>query len=118
MNGDKNDVGHEGIREDGGRDGGYRRDEENDEASEADDDEDVMSSASYVPRVVFSEILSDNGLQSRTTRRNSEPRVGGHNPRLEDNHGTEYFRRISVICMNDVCGLSVRELNQKCQNDR
>ena len=108
MNGDKSDGGtHEEIREDGGREGGrhtYRRNEENDEAG---------SSASYVPRVVFSEIYGDNGWQSRTTRRNSEARFGSHDPRLEDDHGTEYFRRISVI--RDP---PVRELNQKFQKHR
>ena len=121
MDGDKSDGTHQDIREDGSREGGrhrYRRKEESDEAGEADNDENVMSSTSYVPRVAFSEVFSDNGWQSRTTRNNSELRVGGHDPRLEDNRGTEYFRRISVICMNDVWGLSVRELNQRFQYDR
>jgi hypothetical protein len=64
-------------------------------------DDEIISPMSYVVSIFFlSGSTNDNGPHQQTRGNNTSSRIDRENLPL-DNDGTQYFRRISVICIND-----------------
>jgi hypothetical protein len=71
-----------------------------------------MKRSFHLPRMSVAFLvkrLNDSGWHSRTRGNNTEQRADSDGPRIPDNDGMQFFRRILVICMDNIRDLPVRE---------